>query len=88
MKVAVSIPDEVVGISNLSNTFRLHRGPGVYPASNINEYQKIFLRVKRGWCVRLTISPPFVMICLTDSNALFLVEIFSFKILFVSLVPC
>jgi hypothetical protein len=28
------------------------------------------------------------MICLTDSNALFLVVIFSFKMLFVSLVPC
>jgi hypothetical protein len=27
-------------------------------------------------------------ICLTDSNELFLVVIFSFKILFVSLVPC
>jgi hypothetical protein len=29
-----------------------------------------------------------LMISLTDSNALFLVVIFSFKILFVSLVPC
>jgi hypothetical protein len=29
-----------------------------------------------------------LMICLTDSNELFLVAIFSFKILFVSLVPC
>jgi hypothetical protein len=29
-----------------------------------------------------------LMICLTDSNELFLVVIFSFKILFVSLVPC
>jgi hypothetical protein len=28
-----------------------------------------------------------LMICLTDSNELFLVVIFSFKILFVSLVP-
>jgi hypothetical protein len=29
-----------------------------------------------------------LMICLTDSNVLFLIVIFSFKILFVSLVPC
>jgi hypothetical protein len=29
-------------------------GPGVYSASNRNEYQKIFLGVKGGWRVRLT----------------------------------
>jgi hypothetical protein len=30
------------------------QGPGVYSASNRNEYQKIFLGVKSGWHVRLT----------------------------------
>jgi hypothetical protein len=36
-------------------------GPGVYSASNRNEYQKIFLGVKRGRRLRLTNLPPSVI---------------------------
>jgi hypothetical protein len=43
---------------NLPNPSGMHRGHGVYSASKINEYQKIFLEVKRGRRVRLTTSPP------------------------------
>jgi hypothetical protein len=39
-------------------------GPGVYSASNRNEYQKYFLWGKSGWCVRLTILPPSCADCL------------------------
>jgi hypothetical protein len=33
-------------------------GPGIYSASNGNEYQKIFLGLSRGWRVGLTTSSP------------------------------
>jgi hypothetical protein len=36
------------------NGIQPHRGPRVYSASNSNEYQKIFLGVKRSRRVRLT----------------------------------
>jgi hypothetical protein len=35
-------------------------GPGVYSASNRNEYQKICVGAKRGRHIRLTILPPSV----------------------------
>ena len=41
-KVAGSIPDGVIGIFH----FRSHYGPGVYSASNRNEYQEDFLEIK------------------------------------------
>ena len=43
-KVAGSIPDGVIGIGIKS--FRSHCGPGVDSASNRNEYQEHFLKVK------------------------------------------
>ena len=42
-KVAGSIPDGVIGIFH---SLRSHYGPGVDSASNRNEYQEYFLRVK------------------------------------------
>jgi len=45
-KVAGSIPDGVIGIIHFHNHFRSHYGPGVYSASNRNEYQEYFLGVK------------------------------------------
>ena len=50
-EVAGSIPDGVTG-------------PGVYSASNRNEYQEYFLGGKGGWCVRLTTLPPSCADCL------------------------
>jgi len=44
-KVAVSIPDGVIGIFLLTS-FRSHYGLGVDPASNRNEYQEYFLGAK------------------------------------------
>ena len=40
-KVTVSIPADVSGLKS----FRSHYGPGVYSASNRNEYQEYFLGV-------------------------------------------
>jgi hypothetical protein len=40
--------------------FQPHNGPGVYSASNKNEYQKIFLGVKRGRRARLTTHTPSI----------------------------
>jgi hypothetical protein len=37
-----------------SSPFQPHHGPGVYAASNRNEYQKIFLGTKRGRSARAT----------------------------------
>ena len=45
-KVADSIPDGVTGFFSLTYFFRSHYGPGVDSASNRNEYQECFLRVK------------------------------------------
>jgi len=42
-KVAGSIPDVVIGIFSLTQSFRSHYGPGVDSASNRNEYQEYFL---------------------------------------------
>ena len=39
-------------------SFRSHYGPGIDTASNRNEYQEYFLRVKTGRCVRLATLPP------------------------------
>jgi hypothetical protein len=49
--VADSSPDE------FTKFFDPQYGPRVYPAFNRNEFQKIFLRVKRGQRLRLTIIP-------------------------------
>ena len=49
-KVAGSIPDGVIEIFSLTQSFRPHYGPGVDSASNRNEYQEDFLGVKTaGW---------------------------------------
>ena len=45
-KVAGSIPDVVSGFFIDIKYFRSHYGPGVDSASNRNEYQEYFLRVK------------------------------------------
>jgi len=48
----------------LTQSFRLHLGPGVNSASNINEYQEYFLRGKGGRCVGLATLLPFFANCL------------------------
>jgi len=45
-KVAGSIPADVIGFFSDIKSFRSHYGPGIDSASNINEYQEYFLRVK------------------------------------------
>ena len=45
-KVAGSIPPGVSGIFIDIKSFLSHYGPGVNPASNINEYQEYLLGVK------------------------------------------
>ena len=45
-KVAGSIPASVSGFFIDIKSFQSHYGPGVDPASNINEYQEYFLGVK------------------------------------------
>jgi len=45
-KVAGSIPAGVIGFFIEIKSFRSHYGPGVDSASNRNEYQYYFLRVK------------------------------------------
>jgi len=45
-KIAGSIPAGVSGFFIDIKYFRSHYGPGVDSASNINEYQEYFLRVK------------------------------------------
>ena len=45
-KVADSIPAGVKGFFIDIKSFRSHYGPGVDSASNRNEYQECFLRVK------------------------------------------
>ena len=46
LKVAASIPAGVNGFFFDIESFRSHYGPGVDSASNGNEYQEYFLRVK------------------------------------------
>jgi hypothetical protein len=53
--VTSSRSDEVVEFIRFSKSFQMH-----HSASNINEYQKIFLEVKRDRHVRLTALPPSV----------------------------
>jgi len=48
----------------LTQCFRPHYGPGVYSASNRNEWQEYFLRGKGGRCVGLTALPPSCADCL------------------------
>jgi hypothetical protein len=43
----VPSPDEVTDIFQFTQSFQPHHDPGVYLTSNINEFQKIFLGVKR-----------------------------------------
>jgi len=45
-KVAGSIPASVIGVFIDVKSFRSNYGPGVDPASNINEFQEYFLGVK------------------------------------------
>ena len=45
-KVAGSIPDGVIGIFSMAQSFRPHYGPAVDSASNRNEYHEYFLGVK------------------------------------------
>ena len=46
LQVAGSIPDGVIGIFSVIQTFRSHSGPEVDSASNRNEYHVYFLGVK------------------------------------------
>jgi hypothetical protein len=59
-KVAVSSPDEVDILFQLTQSFQPHYDPGVDSASNRNEYQKSSSGVKGDWRVRLTTSLPSV----------------------------
>jgi hypothetical protein len=47
-EVTGSIPAGVIGFFVDIKSFRSHYGPGVDSASNGNEYQEYFLRVKAG----------------------------------------
>jgi hypothetical protein len=61
-KVASSRSDEKIFLS-IYLILPTALGPGVYSASNRNEYQKqrkCFWRVERGQCLRLTTLPPSV----------------------------
>jgi hypothetical protein len=53
-KVVGFNPDEDIEFFQFTESFQPYYGPGVYSAFNRNEYQKIFLGVKRGRHVRLT----------------------------------
>jgi hypothetical protein len=53
-------------------SFRSHYGPGVDSASNRNEFQVYFLRVKGGRCVRLTTLPPSWFVVMKSGNLNFL----------------
>jgi hypothetical protein len=55
-----SSPIEISEFFQFTKSFQPHYGPGVYLASNRNEYQKIFLGVKHGWLIRLTTLLPSV----------------------------
>jgi hypothetical protein len=52
-KVADSSPNEVSELPSMCLILSVALGPGVYSASNRNEYQ-MFLGVMRGRCVGLT----------------------------------
>jgi hypothetical protein len=56
----VSVTIRSMNFFILPNPSRWHHGPGVYSASNSNEYQKIFLGVKRSRRIRLITSLPSV----------------------------
>jgi hypothetical protein len=49
---------------SLTESFRLHYGPGVDSAPNRNEYQRCLLVGKGSWCVWLTTLPPSCADCL------------------------
>jgi len=49
---------------SLTYTFRPHYGPGVYSASNRNEYQKYFVGVKGSRCLGLKTLPHSCADCL------------------------
>ena len=53
-KVTGSIPAGVTGFFIDIKSFRSHYGPGVESASNRNEYQEYFLRVKGSRYLRLS----------------------------------
>jgi hypothetical protein len=53
-------------------SFRSHYGLGVDWASNRNEYQEYFLRVKSGRCVRLTTLPLPCAVVMKSGNLNFL----------------
>jgi hypothetical protein len=48
---------------SLTQSFRLHCGPGVDSSSNRNEYQEYFLGGKGDWCIGLTTLPPSCADC-------------------------
>jgi hypothetical protein len=54
LKVASSSPDEVIEFFDVSNPSSCTMVHEVYLATNRNEYQKIFLRLKHSRRVRLT----------------------------------
>jgi hypothetical protein len=56
-KVAGSIPDEAVDFFQFTQSFQPQYGPGVYSATNRNEYQEDSWGVKCGRRVRLTTLP-------------------------------
>jgi hypothetical protein len=52
-----SIPKKVIFFFSIYLFLPAHYGPGVYSSSNRNEYQKMFLGLKRGLRIRLTLPP-------------------------------
>jgi hypothetical protein len=59
-KVVSSIPDEVNGFFQFTQSFQPRYGPGVNSASNRNEYQEFSWGVNSSWHVRLAALPPSV----------------------------
>jgi hypothetical protein len=65
-KVAGLIPDGVIGIFHWQS-FRLHYGPRVDPASKGNERQEYFLWGRGSCCVGQTTLPPSCAVLKYDS---------------------
>jgi hypothetical protein len=56
----IRFPVRSYNFFQVTKSFQLHCGPGVYTSCNRNEYQKIFLGEKRSQFIRLKTLPPSV----------------------------